>query len=219
MREHYHLDGLADYCIEAVPETTRVVNPPYRTLDGQVRSKAGLLRRKLAEFGALNLEGEIEPKPLEAFQQKKAEIQESIAHLQPEVGELKGKRKGVKQHITLAELPAEARFQRLSTPSKHFIDTIKMIAYRAEAAMAYVLRGQMARFDDARSLLRAIYSTEVDLLPNEPQGTLTVRLHHLANHSSDQAIRHLCAELNATETPFPGTNLRLLYELVSSQNP
>ncbi|MGH8657166.1 MAG: putative transposase, partial [Gammaproteobacteria bacterium] len=58
MREHYNLDGLADYCIEAVPETTRVVNPAYRT---QVRSKAGLLSRKLAEFGALNLEGEIEP--------------------------------------------------------------------------------------------------------------------------------------------------------------
>jgi len=36
--------------------------------------------------------------------------------------------------------------------------------------------------------------------------------------SSDLAVRHLCAELNATETLFPGTELRLIYELVASQN-
>ncbi|MGH8644625.1 MAG: hypothetical protein ACREX4_09290 [Gammaproteobacteria bacterium] len=29
---------------------------------------------------------------------------------------------------------------------------------------------------------------------------------------------HLCTELNTTETFFPGTDLRLTYELVSSQN-
>ncbi len=30
--------------------------------------------------------------------------------------------------------------------------------------------------------------------------TLTVRLHHLANRSSNDAIRYLCSELNSTET-------------------
>ena len=47
--------------------------------------------------------------------------------------------------------------------------------------------------------------------------TLTIRLHPPANNSSDQAVRHLCDELNCTETVFPGTELRLIYELVSSQ--
>ncbi|MGH8478590.1 MAG: putative transposase [Gammaproteobacteria bacterium] len=51
------------------------------------------------------------------------------------------------------------------------------------------------------------------------QKILTVRLHPLANESADAAIRHLCAEINATETLFPGTDLRLSYESVSSQNP
>ena len=41
----------------------------------------------------------------------------------------------------------------------------------------------------------------------------------LANTSSDLAVRHLCAELNTTETLFPGTELRLIYDLVSSKNP
>ncbi|MFA7059863.1 MAG: hypothetical protein WC156_03485 [Pedobacter sp.] len=33
------------------------------------------------------------------------------------------------------------------------------------------------------------------------------------------AVEHLCAELNDTETVYPGTNLRLVYELVSSRIP
>ena len=106
----------------------------------------------------------------------------------------------------------------MSTQSKHFIDTIKMIAYRAETAMAQTLREKMARYDDARSLLRAVYSSEIDLLPNAKDKTLTVRIHPLANQSSDDAVRHLCAELNRTELLFPGTELRLVYELVSSHN-
>src|SRR3974377_535085 len=46
----------------------------------------------------------------------------------------------------------------------------------------------------------------------------TIRLHPLPNTSSDLAVRHLCAELNTTETLFPGTELRLIYDLVSSKN-
>ncbi len=84
--------------------------------------------------------------------------------------------------------------------------------------MVHVVREQIAREDDARSLLRAIYSAEADLLPDEEKGTLTVRLHHLATHCGDETLRHLCAELNESEMRFPGTDLRLVYDLVSSQN-
>ena len=197
---------------------TMVVNPAYRALDGQARKKIGVLNRKIAEFGAVNLEGEIEPCEVEAFTQRKSDLQDSIASLQKEIDELKALRKATKRHIPYKELPPEARFDRLSTQSKHFIDIIKMIAYRAETAMAQILRQNMTRHDDARSLLRAIYSTEVDIVPDPQANTLTIRLHPLANTSSDLAVRHLCAELNTTETLFPGTELRLIYDLVSSKN-
>ncbi|MGH8569352.1 MAG: hypothetical protein ACREXU_15425 [Gammaproteobacteria bacterium] len=45
-----------------------------------------------------------------------------------------------------------------------------------------------------------------------------MRFHRLANQSYDDAVRHLRAELNRTELLFPGTDLRLVYELVSSHN-
>lgn len=216
MRQHFSLDSLVDYRTETIPETTPVVNPAYRTLDGQVRKKIGIRGRKVAEFGAVNLQGDLEPHKVETFERRKADLQESIAQLDKEIAVLKAERKATKKHIPFHDLPEEARFERLSTQSKHFIDTIKMIAYRAETAMAHVLREKMTRHDDARHLLRAIYNTEIDLLPNTHNKTLTVRLHPLANESADEAVRHLCTELNTTKTLFPGTDMRLIYESVSS---
>jgi hypothetical protein len=217
MRQSYNLDGIIDYGCDDVPETTMVVNPAYRTLDGQVRKTVGRLSRKIAAFGAINLNDEIETRKVEAFAQRKADLQDNIALLQTEAAELKAKRKATKKHVTYAELPEAAQFDRLSTQSKHLVDTVKMIAYRAETAMVQIVRQKMTRHDDARSLLRAIYNTEADILPDPQAKTLTIRLHPLANQSSDNAISHLCDQLNQTETLFPGTELRLIYELVAAQ--
>jgi hypothetical protein len=217
MRQSFNLDGLVDYGTDAVPETARVINPTYRTLDGQIRKKVALLNRKIAEFGAINLDDDIEPEKVEAFARRKSDLHEVIAQLQQEVDELKVQRRATKRHITYNELPQDARFDRLSTQSKHLIDTIKMIAYRAETAMVQIVREKMTRHDDARSLMRAIYKTEVDLQPDLQAKTLTVRIHPLANASSDEALRHLCSQLNATETTFPATELRVIYELISPQ--
>lgn len=219
MREHYNLDGLVEYGTEDIPDTTRLVNPAYRQLDGEVRKKAARLTRVRAEFGGLSLEGEIDPKKVEAYEQGKAELHIESEHLQAQLVRLKAKRKGIKRHTTVGELPEEARFERLRIQSKHLVDTIKMIAYRAETAMVHIVNEKLARQEDARALLRAIYQQEADLVPNQEAGTLTVGLHHMGNRAHDEVVRHLCAELNATETVFPGTNLRLVYELVSAQNP
>ncbi len=219
MRHSFNLDGLVDYRSENVPETIMVVNPAHRALDGEVRKKVGLLNRRIAEFGAINLDGEIEPARVAAYAQKKSDLQEVITRLNKEVDELKARRKATQRHIAYKDLPADARFDRLSTQSKHLMDTIKMIAYRAETAMVQIVRQTMSRHDDARSLLRAVYSTEADLIPDQEAKTLTVRLHPLASMSSDEALKHLCAEINATETQFPGTELRLIYELVSAKTP
>ena len=67
-----------------------------------------------------------------------------------------------------------------------------------------------------RALLRQIYDTEVDLIPDLKAKTLTVRLHHLTQAAHDHAVRYPCEELTATETIFPGTDLRLVYKLGST---
>jgi len=215
-REHYGLDRLVDYGTEPISDPIPVVNPAYRRLDGQVRSTAGKLSRLLAQFGAMNLEQPIEPEHVEPFLQRKATMQEEIDALHSELQARKASRRATPRHITVAELSEEDRCCQLRTQSKHLLDTIKMVAYRAETAMANSLRESLGHPDEARRLLQALYATEVDLLPDPASRTLTVRLHHLANASSDAAIEKLCEELNATETIFPRTNLRLVFKLGAS---
>ena len=217
MRQHYNIDGLVDYCLEDIPDATPVVNPDYRQLDSEIRSINGKLNRRLAKFGSMNFETEIEPREVKAFEQKKAELLEEITDFQEKVDTLKSKRKETDKHTTIAELPEEERFSKLATQTKQLIDTVKMVAYRAETAMVNILRERMKRVDDARQLMVALYQSEADLLPDHQNNTLTVRLHRLANHSNDPAIENLCRELNETKTIFPGTDFEMIFEFGSNE--
>ena len=216
MREHYGLDKLSDYSTEEITEPTQVVNPAYRDLDGKARSQMGKLNRMRAAFGAMHFEGTLDDKRYDAFEQKKANLKEGIEQQEAIVNTLKKARKETPRHIDVRDLPEDQKFKKLSTQSKHLIDTLKMTAYRAETAMANSLRENMTRPDEARTLLCALYKTEADLLPDLEKQTLTIRLHHMANIVSDNVIEKLCTELNATETRFPRTNLRMMFKLGSN---
>ena len=216
MIEHFGLENLVTYQLEPVSETTRGVNPAARTLGAQIKSKAAQLSRRRAEYGAGELAGPLEVAVAEAYQSRQTQLRQTIEALEKEVETLKQKRKEVPSHLTLGELPPAERFQQLSRAKKHLVDTIKMVAYRAETALAVSLRQHMARTDDARALLREIFVTAADICPDEPAGTLTVNLHHLSNACSDQLAAKLAEELNATETIFPGTKLQMVFKLVSN---
>ena len=217
MRQHYNLDRLAEYGTESIPDSVRTVNPAWRKLDGQIRGKSGQLQRLLALFGQLSLNSALSESAVTLYEQRKGQQKEGIDSLSKELEALKLERKNTSRHLPVSQLPEADRFSRLLPERKHFIDTIKMISYRAETAMASLLEPKLARSgDDARALLRQIYNTEVDLLPDLQAKTLTVRLHHLTQAAHDTALRHLCDQLNATETVFPETDLRLICRVGAS---
>lgn len=216
MREHFALDRLVEHGLAPLPETTKVVNPAWRRLDQAVRRQTALLHRHQAEFGARTLSPAPEPAELENWQRRQGELTAALSARQATVTELKTQRKATPRHVELQALPAEERFERLRPTRKHFVDTVKLVAYRAEVAMAHVVREALARTDDAHAFLREVYRTSADLQPDTQRKTLTVRLHPLATRSHNTVLRHLCAELTATETIFPGTELRLVFEIAGS---
>ncbi len=218
MLENFGLDHLSTYELASIPDTTPIINPAYRKLDSSIRKNNGLLSRRRTRFAALVLDEPIGPVAVEKWQTQKAALLEEIEQLESKISDLKTQRKQTPRHIPVSDLPEGQELKQLHPDSKHFVDTIKMIAYRAETAMTNVLRDVMPRKDDARSLLKALYSNEADLLPDNEAGILTVRLHHLANRSSDRTIRYLCRQLNATETIFPETSLQLRFELGSDNS-
>jgi hypothetical protein len=210
------LDRLTEYGTEPVPDAISVVNPEWRKLDSQLRSKAGRRHRLAAQFGALALSEDPAESELQSFQQRKGYWQEEIQVLDAEIDQIKQLRKKTEHHIPVKSLPEQDRFTRLRTERKHFIDTLRTIACRAESSLASLLREHLARSDDDRALLRQIFETEADLIPYPTAKTLTVRLHRLTRAAQDQAIEKLLIELNATQTVFPDTNLTMVFKLGSS---
>jgi hypothetical protein len=215
MRQHYALDRITEFGSEEISDTEVTVNPAWRTLNRQVRKQYEVLKKAGNQFAATSLTEPVSEAAVTRFALTQGRQQEKIEELRRQLEKLKQERKTTPHHIPVKDLPEPERFTRLRPERKHFIDTIKMISYRAETSMVEILREKMSRTDDARALLRQIYDTEADLIPDFGAGTLTVRLHHLTQSAHDQILRHLCDQLNETETIFPDTQLRLSFQVGS----
>ena len=203
MREQYGLDRLVEYGTELVPDLTSVVNPQWRRLDRQIRSKTGQQQRLHAKFGAMALPEGLSEQEVPTYERQKGELQEQIQHLEVEIASLRQQRKQTEHHIPVKSLPEEERFTRLRTERKHFLDTIKMIAYRAETSLVSILRERLARWDDARTLIRQILETEADLLPDPTNKTLTVRIHHLTQAAHDHVLENSAPRSMKPKPSFP----------------
>ena len=213
MIEHYGLDRLIEYGTEPLPETTQVVNPAWRKLDSEVRKQAAIQSRQQAQFGALLLPEQATVTDATLHEQHKGRILKSIQDRQLQLDALKTQRKQMPKHVLLRDLPEPDRFTQLHTDKKHLVDTIKMISYRAETMLVLLAREKLARADeDARAWVRGLMCSTVDLRPDLQAKTLTIRLHRQATAAQDAVLHHVCAELNSTETIYPRTDLRLIFQ-------
>ena len=197
MGQHYGLNRLVEYGTEPLPDTTLVVNPAWRRKDQEVRRERALLLKEQAQFGALTSPPQAQPHELSRFEQQKGQLLEQIENREQKLNQLKAERKSILRQVTLKDLPKAERFTQLSTAKKHFVDTIKLIAYRAETALVHIVREKLQREDDARALVRQVFGATVDLCPDLQQKILRVRLHQLTTPAHAQILEHLCAELTA----------------------
>ena len=87
-----------------------------------------------------------------------------------------------------------------------------MIAYRAETAMASLIHEKSKSFEQARALLRELFVTEADLIPDQINKVLLVRVHNMSTKAMDSRLDSLLQILNETQTKYPGTDMILLYQ-------
>ncbi|MGD2092797.1 MAG: hypothetical protein PVH61_41925 [Candidatus Aminicenantes bacterium] len=185
----------------------------------EIRKERTKLKKIQAEFGEMTLDiDEDETARVMKYEAQMAQLREQISSEQKVIKKLKEQKKETPKHITIAQLSDNERFSQLATDKKHFIDTIKMVAYRAETAMANIIRPHMVRKDEARSVVRQIFKTEINLIPDEKNKRLIIELHNLTNEYSDQLANILCQKLNQAKVIFPGTKMEVFYKLVSQKN-
>lgn len=198
-----------------------MVNPDRRQQEGQRNSIQSKLNYRLSRFAAMELHPEIKKDETEdvkykKWERKRAELLEEIEHYENELKTIKEKLSQTPKHITWQDLRDEDKFEQLLPGKKRLIDTVNMIAYRAETAMAALLSSPTIDFPMARQLLQTLFVTEADIIPDKVKKQLRIRVHSTSRPASNKAIEKLFEQLNQTELNYPGTDLRLIYELTSS---
>ena len=187
-------------------------------IDGEVRKRVSRQTRRKAKLHDIHLAGPLDAARTERYMRQATALRAETDQEDIAIAALKSRRKATAKHLTVAELPEEERFLKLATRSKHFIDTIKIIAYRAETAMAHIVRERLNihHRDEARALIRDLCTTPADIHPDPRAKTLTITLHSLATPKHNAAVSHLCAELNDSQTQYPGTDLLMIFKSVPS---
>lgn len=221
MEKHYAIDLLSEYGTEGFPGTQQVVNPAWRELDRERRKLTSKLTNRQAKFANLELHPMLgNEKKIARWKSKKAALVEEIERLEHELENKKLLIKTTPRKLDWDSLPTEHKFEQLKPSRKVLMDTVKMIAYRAETTLVNIVREQLARTDDARALIRDLCACEADILPDEDAGTVTIQVHSMANARSNRAVEHLLDDLNHAAINYPGTTTRLVYRMaVPETNP
>ncbi len=112
--------------------------------------------------------------------------------------------------VRIRELAADPALDALPFREKHRLDILRMIAYRAETRTMAAVAKEQGRKPRPRKPLRTLLQADADILPEPEPGILRVRI---PGSACNAAIAGLLKELNETGTCFPGTELRMIYEL------
>jgi transposase len=215
MMQHFDIDVLLDYGVTEFPDTEKVINPVWRQLNRSRNSVQNKLRYRRARFAEMTMHPETEDKPKKYHNwlKKKADLLEEIENFEYQLEELKIKLKQTDKHIKWGELDEKDRFLRLLPGRKRLMDTIRMIAYRAETAMVGLITGPTVDSSDARRLLQDLFLTEADILPIPEAEQLNIRVHSASRPAANRALTQLFEYLNNAQVKYPGTEMRLTFEL------
>jgi hypothetical protein len=214
MRQHFGLDALVTYAAEPADPERTVPNPARKELAQALARSHAALKELAQRYGAQALANAEAQRPtMRGFKIANAELGQRIRAHQAESQELKARLTALPKRVPVKAVVAEAEIVKLSPEAKHLTDTIKMVAYRAETALAQAVGTHYARTEDeGRALIREMLLSDADVVPQPAQQRLVVRLHSLANPRSNAALAKLCDTLNALVVVYPGTNLTMVYE-------
>jgi hypothetical protein len=215
MIQHFDIDTLIEHGTSELSGTEKVVNPAWRELDRRKRSVQTKLTRRNARFAQLTLHpvAEKDRKKYQKWQRLKSELLEDIEQYEHELQEVKRQLKQIARHILWDELPELDKFQGLATGRKRFLDTIRMVAYRAETAMVGLVTDATIDSTAGRRLMQDLFDSQADILPDTTKQQLRIRVHRSARPATDRQLAKLFDNLNQAKLIYPGTQFQLVYEL------
>jgi hypothetical protein len=217
MVESFGIDSITSYFKNLIPDTSSVVNPQYRELDRQHKKITSQISNKKIKYAGISLQNKkMSKKEIERYTKKKSDMQLEIEDLEKQRTTIIEKKNAIEKKILFKDLDENQKFNTSVNERKFFLDTIKIIAYRAETALCNIIKKQMSTPQQARSLIRKLYTSDADIEIDHTNSVLIVKIHRTNHWADDTILEYLCTQLNETETLFPATNLTCLFKLVTS---
>ncbi len=213
MAEEYALDALVDYDIEE-DDLERMVPNPKRKEINQDRNKLKAEIKELErEYGHKALSNKEAKRPtMRGFKIANSVMGRKIEALKQRELELKALYINTPARVTLKETADNHTVYRLRREKKHLTDLIKMVAYQAETDLLSLIRSDYARADDeGRTLIQSALRSSGDIEVSDNE--LRITLNPLSSPHRTKAVKALCKKLNTTNTVFPGTKLRMIYDV------
>jgi hypothetical protein len=216
LRQEYDFDKMVEYGVETLDENISVVNPLYSQLSyklKKIREKKARVDAKLYIALEKNIDANIGQFP--ELLASQAALKDKQSELDNLIEDILNQRQQVPSRIKLKDMPENKRYNKLKHESKLFINTIKMIAYRAETSLLNTIKPYYKNSGkDGRQIIKEILTSDADLIPDYFNNTLTLRIHSLSTNRANFALEKICNMLNETETIYPQTNLKLIFKTV-----
>jgi len=213
----FDFDRMIEYGTEPVDQKRTIPNPDYSKLTCQIKKdrekKSRIEARVYQQMEDIDVTGVsyLVPNIL-----KNSHLIEQINSYKDQINVLLAERKSVPSRISIAQMPEEKRYNKLKQEGKKLKNAIIMLVYRSESALFNTISEFYNDTEkEGRVLLKEIFTTDADMIPDFENNILTIFLHSLSTPRANEAVKKLCAFLNQTETYFPFTNLRLVYKTVA----
>ena len=217
LRQEYDIDRLMYYIVKQINEGVMVVNPVYSKLTQSLKKLRERIGRKKAQLFVLqeeNVNSVLETTP--RYLQKQLNMKLQMAQMEHEEESLVEQRKQQPYKIKVQNMPENEKYTKLDMEGKLFQNIIKMICYRAETTVCLWLNSEIySKQEEIRSVVKSIIKTRGDIIPDYHQQTLTIKLYTQSTPRNNHALTKLCELLTDTETLYPGTELRLIYQLAT----
>jgi hypothetical protein len=214
--ENFGIDSITSYVKRNLPDTSQIINPAYRELQNQQKKLATSITGLKMKYAEISLsENNLSDKQMEKHIRKKAVLKQEIDALKEKRANIIAQKKVTDKNIMFGDVFENKTLETSINERKFFLDTIKIIAYRAETALANLIKKKMAVPERARSLIRTIYQSDADIKVDNDNKMLHVKIHRSNHWADDEVIDFLCQQLNETQTVFPDSDLTLCFSLVS----
>jgi len=124
---------------------------------------------------------------------------------------LEAKRATVPKRVPVAQV-ATGEVVKLTTERKHLSNLLKMVAYQAEGDLVRMVAPHYKPApDQGRTLIQSALASAADLEVTDTE--LRVTLAPLSSAHRTRAVATVCDDLNRAPICFPGTRLRLHFDI------